>query len=251
MLYSGKWNISDVNRVLLPFELWLGTSFLDFKNILQEHMTPMFYREAEFSPELTILPLKATVPELFLTAQLDRIGNKTYTVSTKLYDHKFKNVLGSSFNHLVFVKRGTSSAVQIPEWWRNKLSDGATAEELPFSPPVQLPQNSDCTHIFETLISWNDIGYNYYVDHYNYLSICLDGIMDAVVKNKLKVLREDILHYHVKRCAFTYKKLGLGGDRLQLLIKENLCNPYLLNMALSSQNGLLAQINIEFGEPLS
>ena len=251
MIYSGKWSIAKVNRALIPFELWNGTSFLDYKTILQEHTTPLFYREAEISPELTILPLKTTVPKLYLSAQLDYIGNKAYTLSTKLYDHKSNNLFGSSFNRLVFVKRGTSTAVQIPEWWRNKLSDGATGKELPISPPVQLPQDSDCTHIFETLISWNDIGYNYYVDHYNYLPICLDGIMDAVVKNKLKVLQDDILHYPVKRCDFTYKKLGMGGDRLQLLIKENFSNPYLLNMALSSQNGVLAQINIEFGESLS
>ena len=250
MIYSGKWNIDKVNRMLLPYELWNGTSFLDFKNILQEHTTPIVYREVKFSPEVAILPLMATVPELYFSAQLDRIGNKTYTVSTKLYDHKSNNVFGSSFNRLVFVKRGTSSAVQIPEWWRNKLSDGATGKELPIPPSVPLPEKSDCTHIFESQVSWNDIGYNNYVDHDNYLPICLDGIMDAVVKNKLKVLREDILLYPVKKCDFTYKKLGKGGDRLQLLIKEDLGNPYVLNMALSSQDGLLAQINIEFGQPL-
>ena len=150
----------------------------------------------------------------------------------------------------MFVKRGTSSAVPIPEWWRNKFSDKISGRDLLFQPPVPLHEHNDCTHIFETKASWKDISYNYYLDHQTYLPICLDGMMDALVKNKLKVLKDYIIHYPVKTINFTYNKLGKGGDLLKLHIKQDVNNPYLLNMALFNNDGVLGQTNLEFGDPL-
>ena len=250
MTYSGKWKIDKINRLLLPYEMFNGTDFVDLNSILQEYTTPLVYREVDVSPKLAAIPLEAIFPNLNLSAQLEYIGNKTYSASTLLYDRDTKEVYGRTRNRLVFMKRGTSSAVAIPEWWRKKFSDKISGEDLPFQPPVPLPKHNESTHIFKTQASWNDINYNCYLDHQTYLPICLDGMMDALVKNKLKGFRNDILYYPVKNINFTYNKLGRGGDLLKLHIKQNVDNPYLLNMALFNDDGVLGQTNLEFGDPL-
>ena len=150
---------------------------------------------------------------------------------------------GRTRNRLVFVKRGTSSAATIPEWWRYKFSNKISNKELTFQPQTPFTDDSDITHIFETQTSWNDISYNFYLDHQTYLPICLDGMMDAVVKNKLKGFRDDILYYPITKMNFTYNKLGKGGDRLKLHIKQNVDNLYLLKMALFNDYGILVLDN--------
>ena len=164
--------------------MYNGTGFLAFNTILQDYTTPLVYREVEVSPKLALLPSKATVPDFLLSSQLEYIGNKTYSFSTLLYDQVTNEVYGRTRNHLAFVKRGTSSAATIPEWWRDKFSNKISNKELTFQPQTPFTDDSDSTHIFETQTSWNDISYNFYLDHQTYLPICLDGMMDAVVKKQ-------------------------------------------------------------------